>query len=124
MNTFETSPAALAVRISSCEKAIEALTNSTQKLVQTQHELAQTTALIQQSLEQHEHIYDTVVSDVAVLKTDRAFMLGSGKVLAVLGSIIIIACAISGALAAWVSKNETTHNRTDNGSYRQESQQP
>ena len=125
MKDMEYSPAAQAVRINACERAIEVLTDATQKLGQTANDIKTILALAQQTQVEHTELLRTQGVDISTLKTDRAFILGSWKAICVFGVIIVSACTISSAVATWaVNKHGDNTNRTNNGSSGQVAQQP
>lgn len=124
MKDLENSPAAHSVRINVCEEAIRILTDTTTKMAQTQSELSKTTALIQQSLEQHQRDFDRIGADVVLLKADRSFLQGSWRTVMLFGTIFVAACTISSMVVSWINNGKTSNNRTDNGSNRAVAQQP
>lgn len=125
MKDIEQSPAATAVRLNTCERAIEVLTDVTTQLGKTQQELSRTTALIQQSLEYQKKEWDSFGRDVAMLKSDRAFVLGSWKTICVVAGIVVFLSPISNALVNWaLAKHESTVNRANNGGNWTQPQQP
>lgn len=124
MKDFEHSPAAHAVRLNACERAIEVLTDATSKLGQTANDIKTILALAQQTQKEHTDLLKAQGLDINTLKTDKAFMLGSWKMICVIAAIVVFLAPISNAFVTWSIQKYVNSNRANNGSYRQESQQP
>jgi len=110
MRDIENSPAAQCVRLSSCERAIEVLTDATEKLGQTANDIKIILALAQQTQAEHAETIRANSLDITTLKTDRAFVLGSWKALCVAGCVIVGVSGVSSAACAWftIKQNQPT----------------
>ena len=103
---LSTSPAALAIRTDTLEKAVNKMSDVLENMGRTHNEIVRLVGLAQQIQQQHDVCIKELKTDVSDLKESRTVLIGGWKAACAVGVIIIGASGVSGAACSYIAMKQ------------------